>query len=258
MKKASHRIGLVGLCALLGISSGAWAENLDNRVRRLEQILDNRVLVDLLQRMDSLQSELRELRGELEAQRNEIQQLSQTQQQHASQSDARLQRLEQGTNAMLPSEGEPGVEVAPELASNTGEGADVAVDLGSSPTGSEKGDYDAALSSLKQGDYVASSDAFTGFLERYPKSDLADNAKYWLGESYYIVRAFESAAESFQRVMEEHPDSGKGPDARLKLAFSYHELNRRKEAIALLEGLIKEYPDTSVSRLAAKRLARLK
>ncbi len=61
---------------------------------------------------------------------------------------------------------------------------------------------------------------FQQFLQSYPQSSLADNAQYWLGESYYVTRDFQNAAAAFQTVLDRWPDSRKAPDALLKLGYT--------------------------------------
>ena len=72
--------------------------------------------------------------------------------------------------------------------------------------------------------------AFKQFLQSYPQSSLADSAQYWLGESYYVTRDFQSAAASFQTVLDRWPDSRKAPDALLKLGYTQAELGRTAQA----------------------------
>src|SRR5690606_2166549 len=85
-------------------------------------------------------------------------------------------------------------------------------------------------------------------------SEYADNARYWLGETYYVMRDFEGALAEYQRVVADYPDSQKVPDAMLKMGFSLQELGRLDEARAALEDVAQRFPGTTVARLASERL----
>jgi tol-pal system protein YbgF len=95
------------------------------------------------------------------------------------------------------------------------------------------------------------------YLADYPSGDLADNAQYWLGETYYVTRDYDNAAVAFRAVGERWPNSRKAPDALLKLGFTQHELKKYAEARATLTQVTKRFPDSEAAKLAAERLKRL-
>lgn len=91
-------------------------------------------------------------------------------------------------------------------------------------------------------------------MRRYPESALADNAQYWIGESYYSQREYVRAAAEFAEVAEKYPAGDKVPASMLKRAYALLSLSKRVEAKALLEKLIKQYPGTNEAELAKARL----
>jgi tol-pal system protein YbgF len=115
-------------------------------------------------------------------------------------------------------------------------------------------DYDAAFALLKEGQYEQSIAAFRTFLGRYPRAQFSDNAQYWLGESFYVLRQFENAIAEYERLTNNYPQSQKYTHALLKIGYSYQELGLINEAKQYLEMLVKQYPDTTASRLAQTRL----
>jgi tol-pal system protein YbgF len=117
--------------------------------------------------------------------------------------------------------------------------------------------YSQAFDTLKSGKYPAAIAAFKQFLDTYPKSDLADNAQYWLGEAYYVSRDFQNSSTAFKTVVDQYPQSRKTPDALLKLGYSQFELKRYADARATLNDVTKRFPDTDTARLAQERLQRL-
>lgn len=115
-------------------------------------------------------------------------------------------------------------------------------------------DYDAAFALLKEGQYEQSIAAFRIFLGKYPRAQFSDNAQYWLGESFYVMRQFENAIAEYERLTNNYPQSQKYTHALLKIGYSYQELGLINEAKQYLEMLVKQYPDTTASRLAQTRL----
>ena len=57
----------------------------------------------------------------------------------------------------------------------------------------EKAAYDQAFQALKELRYADAAEDFQSFLDQYPNSEYADNAQYWLGESYYVTRNYDIA-----------------------------------------------------------------
>ena len=49
------------------------------------------------------------------------------------------------------------------------------------------------------------------FLEKHPQDDLASNAQYWLGETYYVRKNYQDAAFAFAEGYQRYPESRKAP-----------------------------------------------
>lgn len=114
--------------------------------------------------------------------------------------------------------------------------------------------YDTSYQDLTQGKFELARQGFVEFLRRYPESALADNAQYWIGESFYSQREYARAAAEFGEVAEKYPAGDKVPASMLKRAYALLSISRRTEARALLEKLIKLYPNTNEAELAKARL----
>ena len=198
---------------------------LDGRIVRIERVVTNQSLVDLAQRIDALERELRSLRGELEEQQNSTEALRKQQRDLYSDLEKRLSAAPPvATSSTMP------------------------------PVADEQAAYNQAFDALKTSDYPAAISGFRQFLTVYPTSELAENAQYWLGEAYYVTRDYEQAAEAFGKV---GPDSRKSADAMLKLGFSQYELKRYREARTTLTDVTLRFPDSDAAKLAAERLPRL-
>jgi tol-pal system protein YbgF len=114
--------------------------------------------------------------------------------------------------------------------------------------------YQEAFQLVKDGEYQKAREALRKFLGNYPGSQYADNAQYWLGETYYVMGEYENALEEFQNVAEKYPKSSKVPAAKLKTGYSYYELEDYRQARKQLIGVMDSYPDHRVADLAKEQL----
>lgn len=116
--------------------------------------------------------------------------------------------------------------------------------------------YEEAYGFMLQQDYASAEHAFTEFLARHSKSKLAGNARYWLGESYYVRGQYKQAADSFLKGYKGHRQSQKAPDSLLKLSMSLARLGEQKAACAGFARLDTEFPNASAQvkgRAASER-----
>lgn len=101
--------------------------------------------------------------------------------------------------------------------------------------------YERAFSLLRLKNYAEAEKAFNDFLDRYPDDNLASNAKYWLGETYYVRADYERAARIFAEVYQKFPKSPKGPDSLLKLGMSLAGMGKKNDACLTFSQLRREY-----------------
>lgn len=101
--------------------------------------------------------------------------------------------------------------------------------------------YESAFTQLRDRRYDEAERAFSDFLKRYPDHKLAENARYWLGETFYVRNNFERAARIFAEAYQAAPQGPKGPDNLLKLALSLNGLGKKEDACLTLAQLKKEY-----------------
>ena len=114
--------------------------------------------------------------------------------------------------------------------------------------------YDQATQDLTQGRYALALQNFRDFVARDPSSDLADNAQYGIGESFFAQSRFDSAAVEYAKVEGLTPQGDKIPAALYKLALSQDKLSRAADSKKTLESLVKRYPLSGEAQLARERL----
>lgn len=126
------------------------------------------------------------------------------------------------------------------------------------PVTSEKGMYTAAKTLLDNGDNKGARKAFELFIKKFPDSDNADNARFWIADSYYRENWYEKAILEYQKVIETYPSGNKTPAALLKQGYSFAKLGEKGNARLILKELIRKFPGTSEAKMAKEKLEALK
>lgn len=296
--------------------------DISQRLARIEQLLQNQGLLDMLQRLDNLQQQLKDLRGEIEVQGRDIEELKRRQRALYTDVDQRLQRMEGSTattnlssldnpdtsgnpplqtlspvpdasnQVNTPAAGSPlniqvlSAEPAPQRQTETTQQLQPQTGAGTNPQPASteqpaadqtvataspepavpataaaevdpavvQAEYQQAFNQLKQAHYEQAIQALQSFLQKYPTGEYSDNAQYWLGEAYYVLRQFEPALAEYKKVIANFPQSPKYTHALLKIGYCYHELGHIDEAKKVLQSLVSQYPGETASRLAEERL----
>ena len=218
-------------------------EELEGRVQAVERVVQNESLVQLTQQVAALERQNAELQGRLESIEHGSVTTADRQRQLYADLDARIQDLESNQQAR------PSVGVM--------EGGTLSPGQLPVPGGSDRDNYQAAFELLKEQRYEPAAMAFQQFLVTFPDSELADNAQYWLAESYYVTQKFEDALSAFQVVLNNYPRSRKVPDALLKMGYCNYELKQFGSARDALAQVQADYPETTAARLAGQRLSRM-
>ena len=219
-------------------------DEIDHRLGALERVIANGSLVDLTVSVDGLQRETAEIRGRTESLQHSADNTANRQRDLYIDLDERIRTLEERLSG-----------VAGQV--NVLDGGPLAPGQLPVPGGSDRDNYQAAFELLKEQRYEPAALAFQQFMVSFPDSQLADNAQYWLAETYYVTGQFEEALSQFQVVIGEYPDSRKIADALLKIGYCNYELERWDDARAALSRVQSENEETTAARLAEQRLARM-
>lgn len=207
--------------------------------------------------LQQMQDEISRLRGIVEVQQNDIQQMKQEALDRYKDLDSRI-----------------GAGVAPSAPTANNSSSDGAVNAGGTPAApagaqapqasSEPGDpakeklyYDAAFDLIKAKDFDKASQAFSAFLRKYPNSQYAGNAQYWLGEVNLAKGDLQGAGQAFAKVSQLYPKHAKVPDSLYKLADVERRLGHTDKVKGILQQVVAQYPGTSAAQLAQRDLQRL-
>ncbi len=114
-------------------------------------------------------------------------------------------------------------------------------------TASPREQYANGFGLLRTANYDQAEAAFKAFLSNNPDDPLADNARYWLGETYYARGQYAPAAEAFLDAYQRNKTGPKAPDSLLKLGMSLGNLDKVREACATYHELETALPDAPVS-----------
>jgi tol-pal system protein YbgF len=120
-----------------------------------------------------------------------------------------------------------------------------------------RSDYDVAWRALEKKDYRLAITRFKEFLQKHPKSKLANNAQYWIGESHYALREFDQAILEFDAVRSRYPQAEKVPSALLKQGFAFAELGEKVNARLILQEVVEKYAQSPEAAQAKQKLRSL-
>ena len=235
-------------------------EELETRVEVLERQIRADNVVALINAQDELRREIQILRDLVERLAEDLRSNAELRRSQYAALEERLAALEAAplapdlADAQAPAD-TPGDVSEPGTANVAGTGAAVETQ-GGVAAGSEA-NYQQARALLSEGQYEAAAAEFLRYLGSGEAASLAANARYWLGETYYVQGLYEQAGAEFSRVVRDHPNSGKVADAMLKLAYTQDEQGDTAGARVTLERVRQDYAGADAANLATLRLAQI-
>ena len=195
--------------------------------------------VYLEDRFNQLQQSLTNLTGQLEQLQNRNAKLQQQMEKMQADYEYRIEQLEKGGGARPGGAApRPGAQAAAPGAPSTPTPTPGPVPAGATPEQL----YDESVKKLQDGDYAGAERGFKTFIQRSPQNKLAGNAQYWLGETYYARRDYNSALTAFAEGYKVYKTSPKGPDNLLKLGITMSVLGRKPDACAVFARFNQDYP----------------
>ncbi|EKY3197325.1 cell division protein CpoB [Cronobacter turicensis] len=260
---SNFRHHLLGLSLLVGVAA-PWAANaqapisdvgsgsVEDRVVQLERISNahSQLLTQLQQQLSDNQSDIDSLRGQIQENQYQLNQIVERQKQILLQMDS----LSNGNGGAAAAQGgDQAQNGAAQATTDAGASAPAA----SAPTqsGDANTDYNAAIALVqdksRQDEAIT---AFSNFIKQYPDSTYQPNAHYWLGQLNYNKGKKDDAAYYFASVVKNYPKSPKAADAMFKVGVIMQDKGDTAKAKAVYQQVISKYPGTEGAKQAQKRL----
>jgi len=191
---------------------------------------------DIQLELQSLSSLIEQLEGKLEDTNYRLAQLSQ-----------QIAATNQQIKGLRPS------DAAPPPPGGGGAGGPIPGNAAADPETLYRTSYNDYL----RGNYDLAILGFRQYLESFGSTDLADNASYWIGESYYRQKRFQDAIREFDAVVNQYPNSDKVASALLRKGYAYLELGEQSKGVVQLQNVIRRYPKSDEANLARQQLGSL-
>lgn len=220
-------------------SSGARVRggpSMEERMSKIESVLENRTLEEFAARIDAQRLELQKLQGEAETLNHSVEELKRKQRELYLDLDRRVRALETAQRS-----------------SNA-----LGADASAAPSAEERTAYDTAFATLRDGKYDEAITGLQDFMKRFPSSEFAPNAQYWLAEANFVQHRYDVALIEFERVVTKYPDSTKYSDALLKFGLTHYELGAWDKSSQALNDVVKKFPNTTQAQIATQSLEKLK
>lgn len=210
---------------------------------------------DLAAEVKRLQEQIEALHASLELTTRQLQNISQ---------ELASSRARMSTGAVLPpvvagaaagaAAGDVGADSSPSGGEAAASGAGAAA--GSTATSPEEL-YRSAYEDYMRGNYDLAEQGFRDYMERWPSTELTDNALYWIGECLDAQDEPAKALEVFTMVLDDYPTSDKAAAAQLKKGLLYLKMDDQAQGVVHLQYVVYEYPGTREADLARERLKSL-
>jgi tol-pal system protein YbgF len=273
-----HRILLVALFSA-GVSACAQPQQIEllereqRRIRNDHASIHNEVesmrssLADTRANMQQLQREFSALKERIEETRyqvgRQIGQSSKDGDQRVKDLEARVAKLTEGFKAQegqLRAREEELRELQKSIRQQQPVAGGTSVEkpeVSAAENEAVRGDYEIAWRAFEKKDYRFAISRFKEFLQKHPKSKLAINAQYWIGESHYALREFDQAILEFDAVRSRYPQADKVPAALLKQGFAFAELGEKVNARLILQEVVEKYAQSPEAAQAKQKLRSL-
>jgi len=117
--------------------------------------------------------------------------------------------------------------------------------------------YDGARQAKAAGQMDLALQQFNDYLRYYSQTDLAPNAQFYIGETYYSQQKYDEAIQAFDSVLEKYPEGTKTLDAMYMKGMALARKGDRTAATAEFRALVKQAPTSEQASKARDQLKRL-
>jgi tol-pal system protein YbgF len=118
--------------------------------------------------------------------------------------------------------------------------------------------FDGAYAKLQAGQFDDARREFRLYVQAFPQDDKADDAAFYVGESFFRQKDFEKAIAEYQKVIDTWPKGDMADDAFLQAGLAALEKGWCVDAGAYLGELVRRYPTSPLLKTARQKLEYVK
>jgi tol-pal system protein YbgF len=249
---------LLVLCFALSAQAGLLEDDearqqiqkLEARVLKLEEAVKQQTtksMLDLQSQIDSLNAEIRKMRGQNEEIAHGLQDAEKRQKDFYVDLDTRLRHFESAEEAAKEAAAAKAAAaaIAPVAPVSTDPFDPVAEDRS----------FEAGYALFKEGKYTDAVKAFQEFDKRFPDSVRIPDANYWMGSAQLALKDYKNALNTYNKYLKDFPDAPKSADVMYGYARCQYGLKKPVSARKTLKKLVAKYPASEAAAKAKKLLA---
>jgi len=205
---------------------------------------------ELLNKIQGLQQDIQELRGQLELQTHDLKILQQQQVDFYKDLDSRIHNKSEATTPS-PNAATLDVDTTAQPAAKP---EPIATHRARTNPADEQINYLAAYELINNKHFEEALPAMQAFVSKYPQGGYTANAHYWIGELYMVKKNYQEAIKHFEVVLQQFPSSSKTSASMLKIGYALSAAGELSAARQRLQSVVKQYPDTHAAQLALAKL----
>lgn len=114
--------------------------------------------------------------------------------------------------------------------------------------------FDTAQADYAAGQWPLAISGFEQFIRSFATHDKADDAQFYIGESYQLDGKFKEAVGAYEKVIADYPSGDRVPQAMYKRGIALSLLGENDRARESLQQVIRNYPQSEVAVLAKQVL----
>ena len=117
--------------------------------------------------------------------------------------------------------------------------------------------FDTAWGDYATGQWALSIQGFEAYISAFPRSELSDDAQFWIGDNHFSNGQFREALGAYEQVIASYPDGDKVAESLYKRGLTLGRLAEPELARQAFEQVVRNHPDNNMANLAQQALVRL-
>ena len=239
--------------------TGTNIDSMKGLIAKMQEA-EQRNLADTGNRFDSMTGQIQALSASLDETKGQLSrlsdQLAQTQKIIQTLNTPASAPANGGAPGAAATPGAPGTAPAPGSGGNGAGGPDAT--MSAPPVPDPQTLYNSAYADYTQGQYQLAIQGFQQYLQNYGDTDLASNAQFYIGDSYYNQKNFKDAIKQYDQCIQSYPNGNKAAAAYLKKGFALLATNERAAGERELNLVLRKYPNSHEAEVARERLHSLR